>query len=170
MASHQELARRLAERARAEGLSLTGPGGLLERLTKVVLESAKAWMAILAELRNRGIEDVCIVACDGLKGLPEAIGEIWPAATVQLCVVHLVRDSLRYASKKYWSQLAKDLQPPWPYSPGVAPDHMWNGYFTKNQFSGLRASVGLCGVTPLRLFTISVRVYTLFGCHKTGSW
>ena len=61
-------------------------------------------------------------------------------------------------------------QPPWPYSPGVAPDHMWNGYFTKYQFSGLRASVGLCGVTPLRLFTISVRVYTLFGCHKTGSW
>jgi putative transposase len=73
-------------------------------------EGAKAWMAILAELRNRGVEDVCIVACDGLKGLPEAIGEIWPAATVQQCVVHLVRASLRYASKKYWSQLAKDLR------------------------------------------------------------
>ena len=73
-------------------------------------EAAKAWMGILAELRNRGVEDVCIVACDGLKGLPEAITEIWPQATVQLCVVHMVRASLRYASKKYWSQLAKDLR------------------------------------------------------------
>jgi putative transposase len=73
-------------------------------------EGAKAWMATLAELRNRGVEDVCIVACDGLKGLPEAIEEIWPRATVQLCVVHLVRASLRYASRKYWSQLAKDLR------------------------------------------------------------
>ena len=73
-------------------------------------EGAKAWMGILAELRNRGVADCCIVACDGLKGLPEAIGEIWPQATVQLCVVHLVRASLRYASKKYWGQLSKDLR------------------------------------------------------------
>jgi putative transposase len=50
--------------------------------------NAKAWMGILAELRNRGAEDICLVACDGLKGLPGAIGEIWPQATVQLCVVH----------------------------------------------------------------------------------
>jgi putative transposase len=57
-------------------------------------EGAKAWMAILAELRNRGAEDVCIVACDGLKGLPEAIGEIWPAATVQQCVVHRSRKEI----------------------------------------------------------------------------
>jgi transposase-like protein len=73
-------------------------------------EGAKAWMGILAELRNRGVADVCIVACDGLKGLPDAIGEIWPQATVQLCVVHLVRASLRYASKKYWGQISKDLR------------------------------------------------------------
>src|SRR5262249_53298644 len=73
-------------------------------------EGAKAWMGILAELRNRGVEDCCIVACDGLKGLPEAIGEIWPQATVQLCVVHLVRASLRYASKKCWGQISKDLR------------------------------------------------------------
>ena len=58
-------------------------------------EGAKHWMSCLAELRNRGVADVCIVACDGLKGPPEAIGEIWPQATVQLCVVHLVRASLR---------------------------------------------------------------------------
>ena len=73
-------------------------------------EGAKAWMGILAELRNRGVEDCCIVACDGLKGLPEAIGEIWPQATVQLCVVYLVRANLRYASKNYWGQISKDLR------------------------------------------------------------
>ncbi|MGI8336941.1 IS256 family transposase [Actinomadura scrupuli] len=73
-------------------------------------EGAKQWMTYLAELRNRGVGDVCIVACDGLKGLPEAITQIWPQATVQLCVVHLVRASLRYASKKYWSQITKDLR------------------------------------------------------------
>ena len=68
-------------------------------------------MAILAELRNRGVQDACIVACGGLKDLPWEIAEIWPAATVQLCVVHLVRANLRYASKKYWSQISKDLRP-----------------------------------------------------------
>lgn len=64
-------------------------------------EGAKHWMAVLTELRNRGVADVCIVACDGLKGLPEAIGEVWPLATVQGCVVHLVRATLRYASKAH---------------------------------------------------------------------
>jgi transposase-like protein len=53
---------------------------------------------------------VCIVACDGLKGLPDAITEIWPRATVQLCVVHLVRASLRYASRKDWSAITKALR------------------------------------------------------------
>jgi Transposase, Mutator family len=53
---------------------------------------------------------VCIVCCDGLTGLPEAIGVVWPQAVVQLCVVHLIRASLRYASRKYWAPLAKDLR------------------------------------------------------------
>jgi putative transposase len=73
-------------------------------------EGAKAWMGYLAELRNRGVADVCIACCDGLKGLPEAIEQTWPQATVQLCVVHLVRSSLRYASKRDWSQITKDLR------------------------------------------------------------
>jgi transposase-like protein len=57
------------------------------------------------------VADVCIVCCDGLTGLPEAIGVVWPAAVVQLCVVHLIRASLRYASRKYWAPLSKDLRP-----------------------------------------------------------
>jgi putative transposase len=78
-------------------------------------EGAKAWMGILAELRNRGVQDCCIVACDGLKGLPEAIGEIWPQATVQLCVVHLVRASLRYASKKWHAGTGDRARRPTPH-------------------------------------------------------
>src|SRR5262249_26741855 len=73
-------------------------------------ESAKFWMSVLSELRSRGVADVCIVDCDGLTGLPEAITVTWPQAVVQLCVVHLIRASLRYASRKYWAPLTKDLK------------------------------------------------------------
>ena len=51
-------------------------------------EGAKHWLAMLTELKNRGVQDVCIVSCDGLKGLPEAINATWPEAVVQTCVVH----------------------------------------------------------------------------------
>jgi transposase-like protein len=54
-------------------------------------EGAKQWLTILTDLKNRGILDVCIVCCDGLKGLPAAVNTIWLLAIVQTCVVHLVR-------------------------------------------------------------------------------
>ena len=73
-------------------------------------ESAKFWLTVLSELKGRGAHDVCVVCCDGLTGLPDAIGVVWPQAVVQLCVVHLIRASLRYASKRYWTPLAKDLK------------------------------------------------------------
>jgi putative transposase len=73
-------------------------------------ESAKFWMSVLSELKGRGAADVCIVCCDGLTGLPDAITVVWPQAVVQLCVVHLIRASLRYASRKYWVPLARDLR------------------------------------------------------------
>jgi transposase-like protein len=73
-------------------------------------ESAKFWLTVLSELKSRGVGDVCIVCCDGLTGLPDAIGVTWPQAVVQLCVVHLIRASLRYASKRYWAPLTKDLK------------------------------------------------------------
>ena len=73
-------------------------------------EGAKQWMNILTDLKNRGIVDACIVCCDGLKGLPAAIEATWPQATVQTCVVHLVRNSLRYASKKHWAEISRDLK------------------------------------------------------------
>jgi transposase-like protein len=73
-------------------------------------EGAKFWAGILTELRNRGVNDTLIVCCDGLKGLPDAIRATWPLAEVQLCVVHLVRSSLRFTSKKYWAPVCRELR------------------------------------------------------------
>jgi len=73
-------------------------------------EGAKFWGAVLTELRNRGVADTFIVCCDGLKGLPDAIRATWPRAEVQLCVVHLVRSSLRYTSKKDWAAVCRELR------------------------------------------------------------
>jgi putative transposase len=74
-------------------------------------EGAKYWLRVLSELKNRGVADVCLLVCDGLTGLPQAIGEVWPQAITQTCVVHLLRNSFRYASKRDWSTIAKDLKP-----------------------------------------------------------
>jgi putative transposase len=74
-------------------------------------EGAKYWLQVLTEIKNRGTDDVCIVVCDGLTGLPDAIGATWPRAITQTCVLHLLRNSFRYASKKYWPQIARDLKP-----------------------------------------------------------
>lgn len=73
-------------------------------------EGAKRWMTMLTELRNRGVQDVLITCCDGLTGLPDAIRTVWPDTTVQTCVVHLVRNTLRYVSKKYWGQITSQLR------------------------------------------------------------
>src|SRR4051812_36904614 len=56
-------------------------------------EGAKFWLAVLTEIKNRGTNDVCIVVCDGLKGLPEAITTVWDRAIVQTCVIHLLRNT-----------------------------------------------------------------------------
>jgi putative transposase len=73
-------------------------------------EGAKQWATMLTELRNRGLQDALIVCCDGLKGLPESIRITWPEATVQTCVVHVVRNSLRYSSKKHWSKISAAMR------------------------------------------------------------
>lgn len=73
-------------------------------------EGAKYWQRVLSEIKNRGVQDVCIVVCDGLKGLPEAIANVWPAAITQTCIIHLLRNSFRYASRKDWAAIAADLK------------------------------------------------------------
>jgi putative transposase len=74
-------------------------------------EGAKFWLRVITELRNRGIEDVIFVCCDGLKGLPEAIEAVWPSASVQTCVVHLIRASLRFCGYKDRKAVVRDLKP-----------------------------------------------------------
>ena len=74
-------------------------------------EGAKFWLGVLTEIKNRGVEDVCIVVCDGLKGLPDAINTTWELTTVQTCIIHLIRNTFKFASRKYWDQIARDLKP-----------------------------------------------------------
>jgi putative transposase len=74
-------------------------------------EGAKFWLQVLTELKNRGVADVCIAVCDGLKGLPDAITTVWELAVVQACILHLIRNTFRFASRKYWDQIAHDLRP-----------------------------------------------------------
>ena len=65
---------------------------------------------MLTELKNRGLKDALVVCCDGLRGLPDAIRVTWPEATVQTCVVHMVRNSLRYASKRHWGPITRQMR------------------------------------------------------------
>mgnify|MGYP001021187232 FL=1 len=73
-------------------------------------EGAKFWAGVCAELANRGVKDVLIVCCDGLTGFPEAIEATWPQATVQTCVVHLIRASMRFVSYKDRKKVAAGLK------------------------------------------------------------
>jgi len=74
-------------------------------------EGAKFWLQVVTELKNRGVEQLWIACVDGLKGFPEAIEAVFPKAQVQLCIVHLVRQSLNYVSWKQRKQVAADLKP-----------------------------------------------------------
>jgi transposase-like protein len=74
-------------------------------------EGAKFWAAVCAELANRGVKDVLIVCCDGLTGFPEAVEATWPEATVQTCVVHLIRAATRFVNYKDRKAVAAALKP-----------------------------------------------------------
>jgi putative transposase len=74
-------------------------------------EGAKFWMQVLSDLKQRGVQDILICCVDGLKGFPEAIEAIFPATTVQTCIVHLIRHSLKYVPRRQYDQVAKDLKP-----------------------------------------------------------
>jgi transposase-like protein len=99
-------------------------------------ESAKFWFAVLTDLRNRGIADVFFLVCDGLKGLPDVVGEVWPATIVQACTVHLIRNSFRYLPRQHWDALRRDLKPiytaPTAAAAEAALDHLndrWGDHY-----------------------------------------
>ena len=74
-------------------------------------EGSKYWLGVLSELRNRGVADITIVCCDGLSGFADAIGAVWPQAIVQTCVVHLIRNSIRFCSWKDRRAVVHALKP-----------------------------------------------------------
>ena len=74
-------------------------------------EGAKFWLRVLSEIKNRGTRDVLMVVCDGLKGLPDSVNSVWEKTIVQTCIVHLLRNSFKYASKRDWAGIAKDIKP-----------------------------------------------------------
>lgn len=94
----------------ALGIDLTGQKELLG-LWIGEQEGAKFWLGVLTELQNRGVRDILIAAVDGLTGFPDAIASVFPKTEVQLCVVHMVRNSLRYVPWKAKRAMLKDLRP-----------------------------------------------------------
>ncbi len=95
----------------AIGVTIDGKRDILGIWAGTGGEGAKYWLQVLTDIKNRGTEDVCMVVCDGLKGLPEAIEATWPLAITQTCVLHLIRNTFRLASRRDWDAMAKDLRP-----------------------------------------------------------
>jgi len=74
-------------------------------------EGANYWLGIMNELRNRGVKDILIAAVDGLKGFPEAIGTVFPGCEVQQCIIHQIRNTIKYVASKNQKEFMKDLKP-----------------------------------------------------------
>lgn len=95
----------------AIGVTVEGKREILGIWASPGAEGAKFWLNVLTEIKNRGVNDVCIVVCDGLKGLPESIAATWPLAIVQTCVLHLIRNTFRFAARQHWDAMARQLRP-----------------------------------------------------------
>ena len=95
----------------AIGVTLDGERDILGLWAGTGGEGAKFWMAVLTDLRNRGVNDTFFVVCDGLKGLPDVVSNVWPQAIVQTCIIHLIRNTFRLTSRKYWDEIKRDIKP-----------------------------------------------------------
>lgn len=95
----------------AIGVSLAGEKDILGLWAGTGGEGAKFWMSVLTDIKNRGVADVFFLVCDGLKGLPEAVGAVWPLTTVQTCIIHLIRNTFHLASKRDWDALKRGIKP-----------------------------------------------------------
>lgn len=93
------------------GLNTDGKKEALSLVMGTGDESAKFWLKVLTDLRNRGLQTVCVVCCDGLTALPEAVEAVYGDAWVQTCIVHLIRASLRHVNYKDQRQVTADLRP-----------------------------------------------------------
>jgi putative transposase len=120
----------------ALGLNMEGKKEALALVMGTGDESAKFWLKILNDLRSRGLRQVCVVCCDGLTALPEAVEAVFADAWVQCCVVHLIRNSLRHVAYKDQRQLVRDLRPIYQAATEdealealVAFDETWHGRY-----------------------------------------
>lgn len=95
----------------AIGVTLAGEKDVLGLWVGTGGEGAKFWMSVLIDIKNRGVKDTFFVVCDGLKGLPDVVAHVWPLTTVQTCIIHLIRNTFRLASKKDWNALTRDVKP-----------------------------------------------------------
>jgi len=95
----------------AIGVTLAGEKDVLGLWAGTGGEGAKFWMSVLIDIKNRGVKDVFFLVCDGLKGLPDAVNNVWPLTTVQTCIIHLIRNTFRLASKRDWDALKRDVKP-----------------------------------------------------------
>jgi putative transposase len=93
----------------AIGVNLDGIKEVLGMWTAET-EGAKFWLFVVTELKNRGVKDIFIACVDGLKGFPEAIETVFPDTQVQLCLVHMVRHSLKYVTWRHRKEVATDLK------------------------------------------------------------
>ena len=95
----------------AIGVTLAGEKDILGLWAGTGGEGAKFWMSVLTDIRNRGTKDTFFLVCDGLKGLPEVVGNVWPQTIVQTCIIHLIRNTFRLASKRDWDAIKRDVKP-----------------------------------------------------------
>jgi transposase-like protein len=94
----------------AIGVTTDGRKDVLGLWTGTGGEGAKFWLSVLVDLKNRGVKDVFFLVCDGLKGLPEVVANVWPRTIVQTCLIHLIRNSFRLTSRKHTDALKRDLK------------------------------------------------------------
>ena len=129
-------------------------------------EGAKFWLAVLTELQNRGVKDLFIACVDGLTGFPEAIESVFSQTRVQLCMVHMVRNSLRYVSHKHMQEVATDLKA--IYSSATEEEAELNLELFAEKWDGLYPSISKswraqwARVIPLFAFPADIRrvIYT----------
>jgi transposase-like protein len=95
----------------AIGVTLDGGKDILGLWAGTGGEGAKFWMSVLTDIKNRGVADVFFLVCDGLKGLPEVVANVWPLTTVQTCILHLIRNTFHLASKRDWDALKRGIKP-----------------------------------------------------------
>jgi transposase-like protein len=95
----------------AIGVTLDGDKDILGLWAGTGGEGAKFWMSVLTDIKNRGVTDTFFLVCDGLKGPPEVVGNVWPLTTVQTCIIHLIRNTFKLSSKKDWDAMKRAVKP-----------------------------------------------------------